>query len=213
MDTGRNFNALLRPAHRPRSDRLAVAAVPLLFISALLLLAAAWAMPEGYSWQLHSISESAAQGQLHGWIARLSFTCFGTAVLLISIANRGHWPRITYWCGLVFAGCMVGVAAFSHAPWQAGIEGDVFEDLLHSVFASGMGLAFVLAVAARFMQRGREELLARVFDITALMVATVLPLALASASNVGGVMQRIMFFVGYIWFGREALKRPFRDGG
>lgn len=206
MDPRRIINALLHPAQRPGSDRLAVSAVPLLFISALLVLVAAWAMPDGYSWRSHSISESAAQGQLHGWITRLSFLCFGTAVLLISIANHGHWPRITYWCSLVFAGSMFGVAAFSHTPWQAGIEGDAFEDLLHSAFASGMGLAFVLGVAARFMQRGREELMARVLDITALTVATVLPLALASASNAGGIVQRIMFVVGYIWFGREALK-------
>jgi len=35
------------------------------------------------------------------WIARLSFLCFGSAVLLLSLSLREHWPRITYWCHLL----------------------------------------------------------------------------------------------------------------
>lgn len=204
-DINRAFRGFLRPADPPQSDRFAVVVPVLLVGSAVLVVLAASAMPPDYSWRIHSISESAAQGQLHAWVARLSFLAFGAAVLLLSVSMRRIWPRVTYWSGLVFAASMFGVAAFSHAPWRTGAEFDAFEDLLHSVFASGMGLAFVLGVLARLFRRGPSALQGRVLDIVAVLLATVVPLALISASSWGGALQRIMFAVGYVWFGRESL--------
>lgn len=196
---------LLRPAGEPWLRALAAAVIPLLALSALLVLFAAYAMPDGYSWRFHSISESAAQRQQNGWIARLSFLCFGAAVLLLSLSMRGRWPRLTYWGNLVFAGSMFGAAAFSHSPWAPGEAADQFEDLLHSVFASGMGLAFCVGVVARFAHRDRRAYAGRTLDTLVLVVATLLPMLLASASSLGGLAQRVMFAVAYVWFGREAL--------
>ena len=201
----RAFETLLRPAP-PHSMQVLAFVVPgFLILSAVLVVLGSWAMPSEYSWRIHSISESAAQGQPFAWIARFSFLSYGVAVLLLSIGMRAAWPRLTFWCGSLFAGSMFGVAAFSHAPWQPGVEGDAIEDFLHSLFASGMGLAFVLGVTARFVHRGHGDPWGRALDVLAVAVATVLPLMLASASSVGGAVQRIMFFVGYVWFGREAL--------
>ena len=169
------------------------------------MLAGTAAMPDGYSWRFHSISESAAQGQQGGWIARMSFMSFGAAVLAVSVSARTSWPRLTYWMQASFAFFMFGAAAFSHAPWVPGASSDQVEDLLHSVCASGMGLAFCVGVVARFVQRGLDGLAGRALDVFALITATVLPLLLASSSSVGGLVQRIMFVVGYVWFGREAL--------
>lgn len=196
---------LLRPAELARPRALALFVIPLLLLSATLVVLAAWAMPEGYSWRSLSISESAAQGQLHGWIARLAFLCFGTGVLLLALCVRARWPRLTYWSCLVFAAAMFGAAAFSHAPWQPGATNDRTEDVLHSVFATGMGFAFCVGVGARCLQRGPQATLDRSLDTVALLVATILPLLLASGSAVGGLVQRVMFVVAYLWFGREAL--------
>lgn len=196
---------LLRPAGEPRLRALAALVIPLLALSALLVLLAAYAMPDDYSWRFHSISESAAQGQQAGWIARLSFLCFAAAVLLLSLSMRGRWPRLTYWGNLAFAGSMVGAAAFSHSPWAPGEAADQFEDFLHSVFASGMGLAFCAGVVARFAHRGPRACAGRALDTLALVVATLLPMLLATASSFGGLAQRVMFAVAYVWFGREAL--------
>jgi Protein of unknown function (DUF998) len=196
---------LLRPAGEPRLRALAAAVIPLLALSALLVFFAAYAMPDGYSWRLHSISESAAQRQHNAWIARLSLLCFGAAVLVLSLCMRGQWPRLTYWGNLVFAASMLGAAAFSHSPWAPGEAADRFEDFLHSVFASGMGLAFCVGVVARFAQRGSRAHFGRSLDALALVVATVLPLLMASASSSGGLAQRVMFAVAYAWFGREAV--------
>jgi Protein of unknown function (DUF998) len=196
---------LLRPAGEPRFIALAAAVIPLLALLALLVLVAAYAMPDGYSWRIHSISESAAQRQHNAWIARLSFLCFGAAVLALALCMRGRWPRLTYWSNLVFSASMFGAATFSHSPWMPGETADRFEDFLHSVFASGMGLAFCVGVVTRFAQRGPRARLGRGLDALALAVATALPLLMASAFGIGGLPQRVMFAVAYIWFGREAL--------
>ncbi len=196
---------LLRPSGEPRLSTLAAAVIPLLALSALLVLLAAYAMPDGYSWRFHSISESAAQGQLNGWVARLSFLCFGAAVLVLSLSMRCRWPRLTYWGNLVFAVSMFGAAGFSHSPWAPGEAANQFEDFLHSVFASGMGLSFCVGVVARFAHRGPRAYVGRSLDTLALVVATLLPLLMVSATSIGGLGQRVMFAVAYVWFGREAL--------
>lgn len=197
---------LLDPANTLRKDRLAVFVVLLLAFSGVLVVVAAGAMPDGYSWRGHSISESAAQGQEHAWIARLAFLCFGTAVLALSLAARAHWPRVTYWMQLTFAGCMFGSAAFSHAPWMPGAPSDAFEDLVHSVCATGMGFAFCIGVLGRLAHRPESDRIGRVLDILALAAAVLLPLVLAFATTLGGVAQRVMFTIAYVWFGREAVR-------
>lgn len=200
---------LLRPAGPASLTWARRLVIPLLVLSAVLVVLAAWAMPAGYSWQFHSISESAAQGQQHAWIARLSFLCHGFAVFCLCVAMRRHWPRLTYWCLLVFALSMCGASAFSHSPWVPGAHNDPVEDALHSVFASAMGFAFCAAVLARLLQRGLRASAGRLLDGFALVVATVVPLVQGSDAGVGGLLQRLMFVVAYVWLGREALRaRP-----
>ncbi|WP_239287925.1 DUF998 domain-containing protein [Candidatus Nitrotoga sp. 1052] len=199
------MNLLLEPAVRVNARSLSLWVVLLLLASAIAVLAATAAMPAAYSWRAHSISESAAQGLQHAWIARLAFVCFGSAVLTLSIRMRPVWARGTYWMHLVFAAAMLGTAAFSHRPWISGVPFDEFEDFLHSVTATGMGFAFCFGVVARFMQRSRSELLARSLDVFTVAVATAMPLISALYPSNGGLIQRAMFLIAYVWYGKEAL--------
>lgn len=196
---------LLPPAASIRRQALAWWSASLLVASAILVLAAALAMPDAYSWRSHSISESAAQGLRHAWIARLAFIFFGGAVLVLSLAMRQTWPRLAYWMHLTFAVSMIGTAAFSHKPWIEGLPFDAFEDVLHSVTATGMGFAFCLGAFARFAQRNRMERLNRALDVLALVAGTGMPLLSAIFLDSGGMIQRAMFVVAYLWYGREAL--------
>ena len=202
----RAMKSLLDPPANINARSLALWVVALLITSGVLVLAAAVAMPDAYSWRAHSISESAAQGLQNAWIARLSFICFGSAVLVLSLAMRQAWARATYWMHLVFAAAMLGTAAFSHKPWIAGVAFDEFEDFLHSVTATGMGFAFCFGVFVRFSQRNRRELLNRALDILALGAATAMPIVSALYSSSGGLVQRAMFVVAYVWYGTEALR-------
>ncbi len=199
------MNFLLQPAP-PMNPRNARAGVLLLLLSsAVLVVLAANAMPEAYSWKSHSISESAAQGQQHAWLGRLAFLCFGGAVLLLGLAARAEWGRGAYGCHLLFAGCMFGTSAFSHKPWEAGVPFDAFEDLLHSITATVMGFAFVAGVALRVLQRAPRSEAMRGLDIVALLCGSLLsPLGVA-VPELGGVLQRAMFMVAYFWYGAEAL--------
>jgi sulfite exporter TauE/SafE len=196
--------SLLEPAAAVNRRSLALWIIALLVLSAVAVLVAAAAMPPGYSWRTHSISESAAQGLQHAWIARLAFVGFGAAVLALSLAMRTIWARSVYWMHLAFAAFMLQTAAFSHKPWMDDAPFDDIEDILHSVTADGMGLAFCIGVFARFVQRGRDQQLRRVFDIVAVVLATAMPLVLATSAVGGGVAQRLMFAIGYVWYAMEA---------
>jgi len=162
-------------------------------------------MPPGYSWLTHTTSESAAQALEGAWLARLGFILFGLAVIWLASFKSPVWARAAVWFHLAFGVCMVGTAAFSHHPWLAGVPFDPVEDILHSLTATVMGFAFALGVVVRFWQRGTEDRVGRVLDVTAVAAATFLPLLMATQPEIIGLLQRLMFAVAYLWYGREAL--------
>lgn len=199
----RPMRSLLEPAGPPEPRAVGALVISLLVASAALVIVAATAMPEPYSWLTHSISESAAQAQRGAWIARLSFLAFGVAVLALSVASQARWPRGAFWCHLTFALAMLATAAFSHKPWNPPGPGDATEDLLHSVMATGMGFAFAIGVVVRsFARRERRGL--RALDVLAVSAATFLsPIGLV-LPQVAGLLQRVMFLIAYVWYGTEA---------
>lgn len=192
------------PALAPRITRDAT--LLLLLASALLVVVAAGQMPAPYAWQSHSISESAAQGQAQAWVARLSFLCFGAGVLLLTCARRASWARLAFLGHAVFAISMFATAAFSHQPFAAGEPFDAFEDRLHSIFASGMGFAFVAGVLARTLQRESPSRRTRLLDAGAILAATLLPPLGLALPEVAGALQRAMFAVAYSWYAAEAIE-------
>lgn len=175
----------------------------ILILSAVCLGAAPLIMPEGYSWIALSVSESAAQGLKGAWLARLGFILYGLAVIRIACSLRGIWPRGAYWAHMVFGVCMLGTAAFSHKPWLSDVTFDVTEDLLHSVTATGMGIGFTTGVIIRFMHRRQHHIPGLAVDSLAVIAAIVIPLAMPNAEGLTGILQRSMFGLGYIWYGRE----------
>lgn len=209
----RALTALLEAPAAAAVPLAPIAVVLLLLASAVCVFAAPLAMPSPYSWWTHAISESAAQGQRSAWIARLGFYLFGGAVLWLALGLRAAWPRATGWMQITFALCMFGTAAFSHKPWLPGVPFDATEDLLHSITASGMGFAFALGALARLLQRGKGETARRIVDATALLAAGALSPLGELWPSIGGLLQRLMFAVAYLWFAHEALnprsaKRP-----
>ena len=188
-----------------RWSRAFRAGVPLvLLLSALSLGLAPRAMPDGYSWILHSTSESAAQGLTGAWVARLGFVLFGLGVLwLVASPVRawGTWASLVHGC---FGVMMLGTAAFSHRPWLPDIPFDPIEDLLHSATATGMGFAFAVGVVLVALKRSDGEVSNRSFDAAAVVASVVLPLIMSMGTPYMGVLQRSMFLVAYLWYGREA---------
>lgn len=206
------MKSLLAPAPRPDYSATTLAIIVTLAASAMCVFVAALVMPEGYSWRSHVISESAAQGLNRAWVARLGFVLFGFAVLWLSISLRSVWARGAYWCHLAFALFMVSTAVFSHKPWLSEITYDPFEDLLHSITATGMGFAFSFGVLMRLLQREKSALRKKMFDIVAIGSAVVLPAIGGAEPQVAGLAQRLLFLIAYTWYGSEAFSIPRATG-
>jgi hypothetical protein len=190
------------PAGRRRLGAALVLA--LLLASAGCLAAAPSLMPASYSITEHTISESAAQGVEGAWLARLGFLLFGFAVLISASIAGSRWGL---WGGLFhrfFGALIIGAAAFSHQPWT--IESyDEIEDVLHSAMASGVGLAFTVGVLVVMLRRGPAARWSRLFDGVAIVAATVIPMVMFNVAGIGGLVQRIMFAVAYLWHGVETV--------
>lgn len=179
-------------------------AVGMLAASLTAIAAAPLFMPPSYSPVALSVSESAAQGVEHAWIARAGFLLFGLAVLLLaSRAGRawGRWGSIAH---RTYGVAMIASAAFSHLPWEEGISADAFEDLLHSVAASAIGFAFTIGVLlVTILPRPRPV---RVFDAIAVVAAVVIPMTMLNVEAIAGLLQRLLFLIGYLWYGLEAVR-------
>lgn len=199
------MHSLLQPGGTVDPLRASTTVVALLVASAALVVAAALAMPAPYAWHVHSISESAAQGLQHAWIARLGFLSFGAAVLILALMCSRHWGRAAFWSHIAFAGLMLATAAFSHKPWLPGVPSDATEDLFHSITATAMGFAFALGVAARLFERGRNPHWPRALDAVALLAAMLLSPVGTLSPGIGGLLQRVMFGVAYLWYASEAI--------
>jgi len=191
---------------RSRSWAVRVGIPLLLALSATSLLLAPLAMPDGYSWVLHTTSESAAQGLKGAWVARLGFLLFGLSVLWLAGEGSREWGKWGSVLGASFGTMMLGTAAFSHRPWLSSVPFDPFEDLLHSITATGMGFAFAGLVVAVGLNRQDARTLDRSLDGLAVVASVVLPLAMSSGIPTTGLLQRSMFAVAYVWYLRESYR-------
>jgi hypothetical protein len=177
-----------------------------LVVSALALLVAPMLMPASYSWVAHTTSESAAQGVPGAWLARAGFLVFGGSVLWIAWMARGYWNRWAVGLHATFGVFMVSAGVFSARPWDEQLPFSALEDLLHSVVATTMGVAFAFGVCVVALRRWRQGGGWRPLDPIAVTASIVLPLAMAGETGLTGVLQRTMFLIAYLWYANEALR-------
>jgi hypothetical protein len=182
-------------------------------LSALALALAPLVMPAGYSWVSQTTSESAAQATSGAWVARLGFALFGLSVLALVPGCLRRWGRWGAPLHAAFGVLMVAAAVFSNRPWRAGVDWSRAEDLLHSVAASAMGIAFAAGVVAVAVVVRR----ARILDVVAVAASVLLPLGMTVWPGIDGALQRLMFLIAYAWYAVEALRvvrarRPVRAG-
>jgi hypothetical protein len=181
-----------------------VVVLALLAASALALAVAPVLMPASYSWVAHTTSESAAQGIAGAWLARLGLVMFGAGVLAL-VWWRHRWPPLARAGHAAFGVMMVAAAAFSARPWQPGAAFDRTEDLLHSMAASGIGIAFVVGVVAVLIPRWPAIGLVGPLAVAA---SVLLPLGMTLWDGAAGALQRAMFAVAYVWYADAARGIP-----
>lgn len=192
------------PAWRltPRTNASVV--VALLLASGAAIAVAPALMPASYSWFADTVSESAGQGVEGAWLARLGLLLYGFAVLLLAGVAKPRWGQWGTLLHRAFGIAMIAAAAFAARPWDPALPFDAFEDLLHSIAASAMGVAFAGGVLAVAVRRGRSPGLIRLADVAAVAASVLLPLAMFNVASLTGVLQRILFVIGYGWYGLEA---------
>jgi hypothetical protein len=197
------------PRTRSHGTDLAVAG---LVASAAATVLAPAVLPDGYSWISRTTSEAAAQGLSGAWLGRLGFLLFGLSVLLLADVGRRSWGRWGTALHVVFGVSMTAAAAFSNRPWLPAHPADRTEDLLHSVAASAMGVAFAAGVVAVMLGERRLRQWRGALDVVAVVASVVLPFAMVALPSIDGVLQRLMFAIAYVWYASEALRiRRSRD--
>lgn len=203
ITTGRAGTSGILPQRRRVVTAMAV--VGLLAASAIAVVIATAVMPDSYSWIRHSISESAGQGVQDAWVARLGFLCLGFAVLLLVDLSAPRWGPAGAVLFRAYAIAMLATAAFAHRPWL-DVPFDEFEDVLHSATANVIGFTFTVGVIVVAVGRGPGTTAARLFDATAVVAAVVISVMVINGADLGGLAQRIMFGIAYVWYGLEAIR-------
>jgi hypothetical protein len=198
-----NVGALTGPA------RLTVLVLLVLSVGALALAPAL--MPGSYSWIEHTTSEAAAQGVSGAWLARAGFVLLGSAVVVLAVVSRTRWPLAGTFLHGAFGVLMVTAAVFSARSWERAAPFDETEDLLHSIAASTMGLAFAAGVVIVLVARRSTGV--GLLGPLAVVASMAIPLAMTAWPEGSGALQRLMFAIAYLWYGREALMSgPLPDG-
>lgn len=192
---------------RPRRPRLtAIGILAGLGVSALSIAVAPALIPASYSWVEQTTSESAAQGVPGAWLARLGFVVFGLSVLWLTRLAERRWGRWGTALHTAFGVLMIATAAFSHRPWEPQATFDPTEDLLHSIAATAMGFALAFGVIVVMRRRAGSARRARTLDVIAVATAVLLPLSMSLWPGYAGLLQRLMFLIGYLWYGAEAVR-------
>ncbi len=136
---------------------------------------------------------------------RAGFVLFGLAVIWIGHLRRHEWRQPATAFHVTFGICMFGVAANSLRSWEPNATYDATEDLLHSIAATVMGFAFAFGVATAALRLKPEGVRFRFFDAVAVASSVILPISMSLNGSIDGALQRAMFFIAYLWYGREAL--------
>lgn len=173
----------------------ALVRLSVLLVAAVIVLLPSFSSP-GYDPIRHSISELGAQGAPNAWVMRMAFILHGlTVVPAVFVLFRASRPFHAAMLAL-FALGMAGVALFSHRPIDPAAAFSESEDAFHSLFASGLGAAYIMATAA-FALTGRGWV--RNWSAAACALALACSALQALLPGFFGLSQRVLFAGSLLW--------------
>lgn len=181
-------------------------AVVLLAVSAVAVAAAPGVMAPDYSWVGNTISESAAQGVRHAWVARAGFVGLGAGAVLVAVECRGAWGIGAVCLIVVFGVLMMSTAVASERPWEPGAPFRAREAQVHSVLAGAAGVAYTVGAGTVAFTDAGAAVWLRALSLVVAVSGVVLPLSMARRPQVQGLIQRVMFALAYAWLIAEALR-------
>lgn len=149
-----------------------------------------------YSITSNTTSHLGAQGSPHAWLMNIIFILLG----LTSIVSG--WRALkTYFFHrlllLVFGVSLIGAGIFRHAPITEGVTVDIFQDQMHSVFASITGFSFtLLAISAAFIV---PTLIEKIIALTIGLIASLFSYLMFELPEYMGIFQRLIFLTAFSW--------------
>ena len=183
---------------------MAIATAGVAGILAAMLIGPSYA-PAVFDWMRHTTSEQAGQNMPGAWIMRAGFVAYGLGTLTAIALTRT--PRPVARAALaVFGAGLIGTALWSNLPVDPALQGDQFDNWLHSIASGIVGTGFAAACAARLFLPGGTPRDALAWG--GLVVAVLVPLAMGAVPEFRGLLQRLMFVYSFAFVLREV-----RQGG
>ena len=151
---------------------------------------------QGYTIMKNTTSHLGAQNTPNAWIMNLIFFLLGFITIQEAwIYLKQYW--VQKFMLTIFGLGLVGVAIFKHAPIVQGIPYSLFEDTIHSIFASIVGFSFTLfTVSAAFIETTNKR---RIIALLVGVVVTVLSVLMSSLPDFAGIWQRLIFIISFAW--------------
>lgn len=174
-----------------------------LYLLLVMFLLPAFSYP-GYDILVNTTSQLGAQHSPNDWVMNSAFTLMGISTMLAALHSIKKQKYIEL-LPFAFGFCFILVALFQHEPGTSGLAYDATEALLHSIFATAMGIiisvyAFIRTVIAA---TNRD----RFFAAVALTSASGLSFLMYQVPEYTGILQRLMFIAVLIWLGYLVAQR------
>lgn len=166
----------------------------------LLLLPVMFILPffsvDTYSILKNTTSQLGAQNTVNAWMMNTVFILVGISCLLEAWMNVKGFP-LQKLLLIIFGLGLFLIGIFRHAPITEGLPYNAWEDRLHSVFATVVGISFTFyAVSSAFIEKAIKH---RVMDLIVGFTATILSMLMFSIPDYSGVWQRAIFIVSFSW--------------
>ena len=160
---------------------------------------------ESYSMIRNTTSQLGAQNAPYAWVMNAVFILLGLGSIL------SGWKYLEgfslHRALLLFFGISLILSAFFHpAPIGMNSGFDLYQDHMHSVFASTAGIGFtLLAISSAFILRSTFD---RIIAFAMGIWASLLPILIFLFPETMGIWQRILFITTFGWliylfWGRE----------
>ncbi len=172
----------------------------LIFYSYILMLLVIFILPfysvEGYSILKNTTSHLGAQNTPNSWIMNWTFVFLGVSCIVDSVRylKNNNTSKLLL---IMFSSFLILGGIFKHMPIDVSINYNVFEDFLHSVFASATGFSFVLLTFSTLLTKQSKTI--KIMSILMGMLATILSILIFQIPEYMGIFQRIIFITSFFW--------------
>jgi len=148
---------------------------------------------QGYSILSNTTSHLGAQGSPNAWIMNSTFVLLGITSLWILIQSK---IRLYQVIGSIFGLSLLLTAIFKHGALIEGYETILWEDQLHSVFATTTGISFVILSFSHGIMSSYKQ---RYIGFLLAVIATLITISMGVFSSYMGILQRMMFIFSFSW--------------